>query len=206
MQNLNFEQLKAILPPGLFKEIQNLDLGVLIANRARIHQKDMRRIVMFGGEILQRALAVGLQVGVIVGREPTTAGAEASALLVAISTEARQFAVETMAIIKDFADEKPAFADIFKDEREHLRIYAKRNQLSEAFLKELGVDERTPDDYPQAFKDKYLAEMEHLIDEIAVEGISDKVSDALGDSSNIETSSQEGNPETEGTGAKPPKK
>jgi hypothetical protein len=68
-----------------------------------------------------------------------------------------QFARETAAIARDFADERPAlFLDAFKDEREHMRIYAKRNQLDSGFQELLGVSAATPIEYDAVYKAKYL--------------------------------------------------
>ena len=70
----------------------------------------------------------------------------------------QQFAKETAAIARDFADESPRlFQDSFKDEREHMRIYAKRNELDQAFQTLIGVSGGTPDDYDPAYKTKYLS-------------------------------------------------
>lgn len=111
-----------------------------LAKSLAIAAKDVARATAFLPAVMKRATELFLSAGV-------GSGDPAAAV---------QFAKETRAIAQDYADERAWFGDPFKDEREHMRIYAKRNGLDERFQALIGVSDGTPVDYPAAFRAKYL--------------------------------------------------
>jgi hypothetical protein len=109
----------------------------LLKNRVAIARKDVAQFSAVGPATFARLVELAMA-GDIAGAE--------------------QIIRESSAVWLDFADERGIWNDPYRDERENLRIFAKRNELPESFQKLMGVSAGTASEYPKAFRTKYLGE------------------------------------------------
>lgn len=150
------------LPLGTIRALTNFDLRAYIKERADIADKDKARILGFLPAVLQRAADLGVSVGVQIGlKEALQEGLEADNVAVELGEGFDQLVKEGIAIISAFYNQvkRPTSdgLDPFKDEREALRVFCKRNGLNEAYQVLCGVSDNTKTEYEAEFIDKYLS-------------------------------------------------
>lgn len=141
------------LPVGAIHSIAKLDLSALIASRVAIANKDRARIEGFIPAVLQRALDLGITVGIEIGvAKEAGLPIVSESHTVAKSGALDQLILEATKVVAAFYWQGTHLSsgglDPFKDEREMARIFAKRNGLDATYQALLGVSEATPTEYP----------------------------------------------------------
>jgi hypothetical protein len=155
------EELIKLLPAGTTVEaLLALDPSKIIANRIAIARKDVAQFSGLLPALMKRSRDLDIRIGFELGKA-VESGNPVSGLAITLSQESKQLVEEAYAVFLDYADERPAlFADSYKDERQNLRIFAKRNKLDAGYQKLLGVDTNpsspTPTEFSKEFREKYL--------------------------------------------------
>jgi hypothetical protein len=142
-----------VLPTSL-AALSLLDPEVELTRIARTAEKDAQRVEMALPAVIARAMRFGVEVTFTLNEDPKTA--------IVYGESAEAWLKETWAIfgyVKKQAIELfkgNVSADPFEDEREMVRIYAKRWDMDPRWQEALGVGDGTPEDYPEDWKAEWL--------------------------------------------------
>jgi hypothetical protein len=154
------------LPLGTLRSLSHFDLQSLIDAKLKIVDKDKARIIGFVPAVLQRAADLGVTVGYQIGlKQALNEGMTEDNLSIQKGEGFDQLVKEAGAILTAYYNQGIDLTkdplgegfDPFKDERQELRIFAKRNGLNAGYQTLLGVSDATPTEYPAEYVEKYLS-------------------------------------------------
>lgn len=150
------------LPLGSIRALTNFDLRPVIEAKIRLSKKDTACVVGFVPAVLQRAADLGVTVGIQIGlKQALEEGLDSTNIAVTNGEEFNRLVKEAAAVANVFFDQARSISfgdfDPFKDERQIVRTFAKKNGLNADYQTLLGVSDGTPDEYPASFVEKYLS-------------------------------------------------